>query len=354
MKVLIVGQGIAGTLLARELKARAVEVCLVDRPAPTAASRMAAGLVNPIVGKRHVLSWEVERLLPLALSIWRDIESETGLHLVYEFPFTFFFRDGEDRTHFYGRSPDAVRDRFIGPQHGPEYLGNYVRNPFGSFDVRGVFRVDLKAFVDCYRERWLNDGSLIEAEFVPTLDGKALSGRPTWRGQEYDLIVYSQGFELAKNPHFDWLDYRLSQGEILDLVFDDELPYQGLHFGRWLLPFGKTQARFGSNYEHTDYDRGPTEIGRQELEATLIEKWQGSYRVVGHQAGARAGTNDSKPYIGRSPDNHHHAAFGGFGSKGTMTAPGLARNFARHLVEDEPLMPAADLTRRLKFRGRSR
>ncbi len=48
---LIVGQGLAGSLLAWELMQRGAKVLIVDNGMPN-ASQVAAGLINPITGMR--------------------------------------------------------------------------------------------------------------------------------------------------------------------------------------------------------------------------------------------------------------------------------------------------------------
>lgn len=51
MNILIIGQGIAGSCLAWELKRRGAEFTVADRPVAETASRVAAGLVNPLTGR---------------------------------------------------------------------------------------------------------------------------------------------------------------------------------------------------------------------------------------------------------------------------------------------------------------
>jgi len=49
---LIIGQGLAGSLLAWTLLQQQQTVVLVDSQDPQGASQVAAGLVNPVVGQR--------------------------------------------------------------------------------------------------------------------------------------------------------------------------------------------------------------------------------------------------------------------------------------------------------------
>ena len=59
---IIVGQGLAGTLLAFALEEQGKTFCIVDDLNEYAASRKAAGIINPITGRRYVKSWNYDEL----------------------------------------------------------------------------------------------------------------------------------------------------------------------------------------------------------------------------------------------------------------------------------------------------
>ena len=67
--------------------------------------------------------------------------------------------------------------------------------------------------------------------------------------------------------------------------------------------------------------------------------------ITGHSAGVRPATTDRHPFIGS--DSKHPAVmiFNGFGAKGALLIPWYAKQFASHLVNGEPLDPAADIRR---------
>ena len=58
---LIVGQGIAGSLLAWHLLRLGASIIVIDDNHAGAASLVAAGIINPISGIRMVPSWEFNR-----------------------------------------------------------------------------------------------------------------------------------------------------------------------------------------------------------------------------------------------------------------------------------------------------
>ena len=55
-EILIVGQGLAGTLLAFELERAGVSFAIADAGHEGAASSVAAGVINPITGRRLALA----------------------------------------------------------------------------------------------------------------------------------------------------------------------------------------------------------------------------------------------------------------------------------------------------------
>jgi len=47
---ILVGQGLAGTLLAHFLKAAGQRILVIDQPNENTASQIAAGIINPVTG----------------------------------------------------------------------------------------------------------------------------------------------------------------------------------------------------------------------------------------------------------------------------------------------------------------
>ena len=67
---LIVGQGLAGSLLAWRLLQNKQNILLVDNEHRGCSSMAAAGLVNPVTGKRLVKATETEQWLVEAKSLF--------------------------------------------------------------------------------------------------------------------------------------------------------------------------------------------------------------------------------------------------------------------------------------------
>src|SRR5436190_10597768 len=98
--ILILGQGLAGTLLGWEFERGGIDFAITDLGHGIAASAVAAGIVNPITGQRLVKSWRIETLLPAARKTYREIETELGVRLWHEMRIRRLFANDRERAVF--------------------------------------------------------------------------------------------------------------------------------------------------------------------------------------------------------------------------------------------------------------
>jgi glycine oxidase len=76
MKVdyIIVGQGLAGSAVAVELIKRQKSIVVFDEPSSNNSSRIAAGLFNPVTGKKMVKTWLADKLFPVIHAYYASVE----------------------------------------------------------------------------------------------------------------------------------------------------------------------------------------------------------------------------------------------------------------------------------------
>lgn len=85
MKVdfIIVGQELAGTLLASELIRRIKSLMVFDDPDNSSSSEVAAGLINPVVFRRMTKSWLIDEAFPQMESTIKYLEGLLHTQLYY-------------------------------------------------------------------------------------------------------------------------------------------------------------------------------------------------------------------------------------------------------------------------------
>src|SRR5436190_5027065 len=80
----IIGQGIAGSLLYYCLSKAGANCIVVEENKPNSASRVAAGLINPVTGRRLVKSWMIDDLIPAFKKVYGEFENDFNIQCLYK------------------------------------------------------------------------------------------------------------------------------------------------------------------------------------------------------------------------------------------------------------------------------
>jgi glycine/D-amino acid oxidase-like deaminating enzyme len=335
---LIVGQGLAGSLLAWTLLQRGRSVCVVDAGRPHSTSRTAAGLVNPVTGQNLTRLWRAEDFLASARRLYAQLGEQFGRRFYIEKPMLRLFRLEKERKRWETRREDPAYADYLGEAFAPGQGPAPYHSPLGGFWQKQTGYLTTQALLDALRD-WLRDrGCLIEADF-DYADVQLSDGVAVWRGIEARQIVFCEGYRALNNPWFQNLPLRPVKGEILTLRLQAELPDAILNAGKWLLPLADGSCRFGATYERGTLDESPSEQGR----AALLEALQDlldepcAVEVLDHRAGLRPGTQDRRPLLGLHAEHPAVGIFNGFGSKGSLLIPWHAERMADMLCNGTPL-----------------
>lgn len=335
--VLIVGQGMAGTLLARRLAPRA-RVAVVD-PGRPGASRVAAGLTTPLTGRRFSLTPDYPALQSRAAEVLGGL----GVHRpveVYR-----MFADAEQRASGLRRADCRTCAPYVARlTSGPGELDPELDDPHGGALLRGAW-TDLPRLLD-EGAAWLGE-RLIRDEVAA---GEVADGPDavSWKGLRARAVVWCDGWRAAlPGGLFAHLAWQPAKGEALDIL--SEAPDAGRVLNRegWALPLGGGRWRTGTNWSWDDLGEAPTPAQREKL----LARFRGYFRrpvgaeVVRHLAGTRPCTRDNRPFLGRHPARPRHWLLNGLGPRGAVWAPSAADWLASALLDGAPIPPTCDLAR---------
>jgi glycine/D-amino acid oxidase-like deaminating enzyme len=337
---LIVGQGLAGTLLAQALRARGQKVAVVDNGWKSAASQVAAGLMTPLTGRRFTLTPAYPELFTFAerrlteLGVFRPTS-------VYR-----MFADDEQKEKGQKRAAMPAYAPFIERvTSGQGELDAGLTDSLGGVLMRGAW-VDLKKLLADERARLEADGSLVVADFEPA-EVQLLADGVLWRTIQARGVVYCDGYKSAQRGPFAYLPWQPAKGEALSLRSDAPQKPFILNREGWALPLGQGLWRTGTNWAWEQLDEVPTEVQREKL----LKRFRGYFgqevtvEVTAHVAGVRPCTSDNLPFLGTHPTEPHTHLFNGLGPRGTVWAPTLAEEMAAYLMAGQPIRPGCDLRR---------
>src|SRR4051812_31411651 len=80
---IVVGQGIAGTMLSWSLMQQGQRVLVVDNYNPSSATNVSAGITNPITGRRFVKTWLIDEITPLINATYKQFEKQFSDQFFY-------------------------------------------------------------------------------------------------------------------------------------------------------------------------------------------------------------------------------------------------------------------------------
>jgi glycine oxidase len=322
--ILIVGQGLAGTLLAWEFERAGISFALIDAGPENAASRVAAGIVNPVTGRRLVKSWGIDALLPAAAAVYREMEKRLAVTL---------WRDVRVRRLF----ADERERRVANEKHARGELAPYVgaAPAEAGFWIEGAAWVDVRALLSATREHWRAEGRLRETS----------AGDLVKEAERFHLVIDCRGAAGTREAIFDFVPWEFSKGQILEVAVSGLDPKVILNRGHWALPVAEGVAWVGATHEPDFVDLQPTPTAQVQLEASAAALFGVAFSVRGHFAGVRVNLPDKHPVAGRHPEFSRLGVVNGLGAKGVLYAPMLARQWVNHLTEGVPFDPAVAIER---------
>ena len=344
---LLIGHGIAGAVLARELRARGQRVLVYDEPRPDAASRVAAGLMNPVAGKRFALTWRAQETLPAAVAYYQGLNAELGEEFFQASPILKVFGSVQEQAQLLARAAEDPWQGFVERIETEPIIQPGLLAPHGGVWLRGGGHLRVEPLLAALARRGRAEGWLREETFswdALVADGTGAAYAP---GQlRVRHVVCCTGAAALASPHFGWLPLTPNQGTVLDVAVPGLSAAQVLNRGAYVVPAPTAgQFRVGATYRWPPFAEVPGEGDRRELADRLAGLTPLPFEVLGERRGVRPAVRDRRPLLGRHPALPWLSLFGGFGSKGVSLAPRLAGLLTDHLAGRGELWPDVTLAR---------
>jgi glycine oxidase len=348
MKLLVLGGGFAGRLLAWFLCRNGADVSIADFNDPYSATRVSAGIIKPVTGRRIVKTSKADEAIPFAFSTYRELSEISGIDILRNKPVLQLFNSQGNLNDWMARSSDPDMEGAAGEFIGSGKLGNSVHAPFGGVVLNnsgyaepGSFQkaIDSALYDKC--EFYQTENS----EEEPIFDGSIIH----FVNQKFDKAILCQGPKAVHQPLTSWIPFKPVKGEILDASIDGLIDDYILSAGIYVVPFGDGFFRIGSTYEWNDLSNEPTEKARTDLIGSLSELIRVPFNVIGQKAGVRPAIADRRPVIGWLPGNDSIGVFNGLGTKGAMLGPYYASQAADYFLMGTAVDADVDLIRFSKF-----
>lgn len=342
-RILIVGQGIAGTILHRSLSERKIDAEVVALDLPGNASAAAAGIINPVTGPKYLKSWKYEELMDVFIPFYNSLENMLNIDFFYKMKM-FRFLPGLNQINKWIKRSDAINDaRFYGEFQ--QSLAGYRDFDMDSTwaEIHYAFRVDINLLIKVY-QKWLSQENLLHKEIFSFLDLNVSEDKPLWKGIPYDLIIFAEGYRLKQNPFFSYLPLIPAKGEAILIngsLQRDFMAKRNDILTSWDIKYDWYGATLDNNFNTIE----PSEEALEALTIKYEDDFGSKPKVVNQLSGIRPTVSDRRPLIGGHPEIPRLYVFNGLGTKGTSLAPLMAKYLVDHFITGEEIPPEVNIAR---------
>lgn len=307
--IAIVGGGLAGTALAKELWTRKCDFLWFNY-GERGASHISSGIINPVSGRKFSLAWRYEELKLVFLPFYCD-----------------FLTPIEIEKHFSSYDGQIKAEEIVKGRE--KYLAILSED---WLLVRDSYQLDVPQFLHHYQNEFENRQMIVNEKF----DYTALQhqdGNWLYREYRFDNIIFAEGIGVKENPYFNSIDFRPNRGEVLLI----EAPTFNLKRvkkqGKFICHYGD-KYWVGSTFDNVDYfaalttDKFKTEA--EQIIPQLIDN--APFSIHTHCGALRSTTYNRRPIIGEHPQHKGLYVFNGFGTKGASLIPYCAVELMDNLL----------------------
>ncbi|MDX1762570.1 MAG: FAD-dependent oxidoreductase, partial [Christiangramia sp.] len=218
--------------------------------------------------------------------------------------------------------------------------------------VEHTGNIDTENLLDNYRTYLKNNDKIRFGRFEHSrlqINGSQFE----YEGLKANNIIFCEGFGLRNNPYFNYLPLRGNKGEYITIYSEDLKLDFAVKSSVFLMPLGNNLYKAGATYNHSDKTPDVTSEAREKLVSSLKELIKCDFEVVDQVAGIRPAVSDRRPLVGAHPEIENLYCCNGYGSRGVLIAPNMAKMLVNHIEDDAELDPEVDLQRFTKKHFRS-
>ena len=339
---IIVGGGLAGISLALELVWRGKKIVLLDHPESGSSSRIAAGIIHPIVPKGVRLTWKGENIFAFIPQWYQEWESRLNTSFFQQLQ-GYQIHPNEDTAAFWQlRAQTDEMKAWIAPLSHDNISG--ISALHGYNPIFSCARLNTNNFLNA-AVTWLQGNNTFEYRYFHHELLKKQNHQ--WQYEKYtaDGIIFCEGIKVLNNPWFRYLHFHPTAGDILTLNFDGKLPQALYKNKNWLVPDGNGNWLAGSTFHKGSLETTALGEDAEKLMAQIRTWTTVPFTVLQHRRGIRPTVEGRRPYLGEHPEDAGLFIYNGLGSKGSSLIPWLSPMMADFLCNNVALDSEVDISR---------
>jgi glycine/D-amino acid oxidase-like deaminating enzyme len=340
LPILVVGQGIAGSVLALAFTEYEIPFLAVEQHGISRSSSVAAGLFNPVVFKRLTEGWRAFEAVEKAKAFYQNAEQITQASFLNVDGILRVHSSDDERRMWSAKRENHTWSKILGESSRDNGIMSGLHAPFGTAHIHEAGFMHPQKFLDTVKSFLSLKQQLYSRTFEHN-DLRFSQEAIAWNGMQFNAVVFCEGVAIQHNPYFAAEILKPAKGEVL-IIEAPDLPQRVFNGKVYGVPIGNARFRIGATYEWDAPNAEPTQTKYDELYDQLCNLIKVPFRVIGHEAGIRPSSPNRRPFFINSAREERVFAFNGLGTKGVLLAPMLALEIASYFRDGS--MPNPEFT----------
>ncbi len=343
---LIVGLGAAGTHLSYQLLKSGKTFLVIDNAQSNSSSRVAAGIINYITGKRMVKTWMADEIIPFAVETYRELETLLDTTFYYSTEILKLIQQEDELNEIVAQQDKRGLTNYISIEKPVNIeLQEILAPTLAALTIHNTGYVDVKSLINKYAE-YLSKQNVLLTEDFDTRSLTITSEGISYNNIIAEKVIFCEGYKSIYNPYFNWLPLDSTYGDVITVKLSKAIVLKNiLYKGIYMVPIAENTYKVGATYFWHTADDTLKPAGKEELIKKLKNIIKVPFEVLEHQAAIRPTVKDRRPLIGFHPTHPQIGIFNGMGTKGISLAPYWAKHFVEHITQNSPLSIEVDIKR---------
>ena len=325
---IVVGLGIAGISACARLIEEGKDFVVFDTAQQT-ATRVAGGVVNPVVLKRFTPVWEMNAFMNEALPFYKRLSRYLDCSFIKELPINRVLTNPKEQNDWMVASDKKILEPYLSARIG-ENKNAAINAPYGFGEVLQAFKLDTPTLLNSFRDMLQKTGRYIDASFQYqklklTDTGLAYGDIKAKR------IILCEGSAALKNPFFPPECLIPKKGEYLIIKAPDLQLSSVLKGPFFIIPLGDHIYKVGATFVHGDNTFLETNRSKEQIENALRKMISCEFEIISQLVGMRPTVKDRRPIVGKHIKYAQIAFLNGLGTRGILIAPRLSKLLHDHL-----------------------
>jgi glycine/D-amino acid oxidase-like deaminating enzyme len=336
---IIIGQGIAGSVLGYMLREHyGKTIRIIDNSHIKSSSTVAAGIFNPITGKRLTKTWMADEIFPFMQYFYKEISQNISSNFIFENRVIKPFDNISELNYWTSVADESQYKNYVNIISSLPTLENQFHIPLGGIESTQSGWMDCKLFLQSMKSYFI-DNQCYEQRIISENQYLELSKECN------ESVIFCEGHAAIYNFLWKNLPWIPAKGEVVTIESNNLNLQQIISKSVFVCPTSnQNQYSLGATYSWNNFDNfSPSSEALNELEQKLKSFSNFHYQVVNQLVGIRPAVKDRRPFLGTHNEFEKMKIFNGFGSKAVSMTPYFAKILCENLISNKPLLPEVNI-----------